>query len=41
MMEPIIVEFEVEASPEHAFDVWTSKPSLWWPRSHTVFRTRN
>jgi len=35
-MEPIVVEFEVGASPEHAFDVWTSKPSLWWPRSHTV-----
>jgi len=35
-MEPIVVEFEVEASPEHAFEVWTSKPSLWWPRSHTV-----
>jgi hypothetical protein len=35
-MEPIVVEFEVGASPEHAFDVWTSKPSLWWPRSHSV-----
>ncbi len=35
-MEPIVVEFDVKATPEHAFDVWTSKPSLWWPRSHTV-----
>ena len=35
-MEPIVVEFEVMASPEHAFDVWTSKPAMWWPRSHTV-----
>jgi hypothetical protein len=35
-MEPIVVEFEVEVSPAHAFDVWTSRPTLWWPRSHTV-----
>jgi len=35
-MEPIVVEFEVRASPQHAFDVWTTMPSLWWPRSHTV-----
>ena len=35
-MEPIVVEFDVRATPEHAFDVWTSKPSIWWPRSHTV-----
>ena len=35
-MEPIVVEFDVRATPEHAFDVWTSRPSLWWPRSHTV-----
>ena len=35
-MEPIVVEFEVDASPAHAFDVWTTRPTLWWPRSHTV-----
>jgi hypothetical protein len=35
-VEPIVVEFDVRATPEHAFDVWTSKPSMWWPRSHTV-----
>lgn len=37
-MEPIIVEFEVDASPAHAFEVWTSRPTMWWPRSHTVTR---
>jgi hypothetical protein len=36
MMEPIVVEFDVKVAPGHAFDVWTSKPSIWWPRSHTV-----
>ena len=35
-MEAIVVEFEVSTSPDHAFDVWTSKPSMWWPRSHTM-----
>ncbi|HUP18080.1 MAG TPA: SRPBCC domain-containing protein [Acidimicrobiia bacterium] len=24
--------------PGHAFEVWTEKPSMWWPRSHTVTR---
>ena len=38
MTEPIIVEFDVRASPGHAFRVWTEKPSMWWPRSHTVTR---
>jgi uncharacterized protein YndB with AHSA1/START domain len=34
-MEPIVVDFDVAATPEHAFDVWTSRTSIWWPRSHT------
>lgn len=38
MIDPIIVEFDVRASPGHAFEVWTAKPSMWWPRSHTVTR---
>jgi hypothetical protein len=38
VIEPIVVEFEVKATPEHAFEVWTSKPAMWWPRSHTVSR---
>ncbi|MFZ0625805.1 MAG: SRPBCC domain-containing protein [Acidimicrobiia bacterium] len=36
MTEPIILEFEVRASPERAFRVWTAGTSIWWPRSHTV-----
>lgn len=35
-MDPIVVEFDVNATPEHAFSVWTSLPSMWWPRSHTI-----
>ena len=33
---PIQLSFEVDCSPEHAFDVWTTRASLWWPASHTV-----
>jgi uncharacterized protein YndB with AHSA1/START domain len=35
-MEPIVVEFDVDCSPEHAFRIWTERTALWWPRSHTV-----
>lgn len=37
-MDPIVVEFEVAASPEHAFAVWTERCDLWWPRSHSMSR---
>jgi hypothetical protein len=36
VIEPIVVAFDVAAGPEHAFEVWTSHPSRWWPRSHTI-----
>ena len=35
-MEPIAVEFEVGATPDHAFTTWTEKCALWWPRSHCM-----
>jgi hypothetical protein len=35
-IEPIEIEFEVACSPEHAFDTWANKTSLWWPRSHSM-----
>ena len=28
--------FRVACSPEHAFDVWAARTSLWWPADHTV-----
>ena len=36
MTEPIEIEFEVACSPEHAFDTWANKTSMWWPPSHSV-----
>jgi uncharacterized protein YndB with AHSA1/START domain len=36
MIEPLRFSFVVACPPDHAFSVWTSKTSRWWPRSHTV-----
>jgi len=30
-MDPIELRFEVACSPEHAFQVWATRTSLWWP----------
>jgi uncharacterized protein YndB with AHSA1/START domain len=35
MNEPLEISFEVACSPEHAFDVWATRTSLWWPSSHS------
>ena len=36
MIESLIVEFDVNAAPAHAFDIWTRRCGVWWPHSHTV-----
>jgi hypothetical protein len=36
VIEPIELNFTVECSQEHAFDVWTARASMWWPVAHTV-----
>lgn len=41
MIEPLDLEFDVNASPDHAFAVWTEKLSAWWPSSHTISGTRD
>ena len=35
-MEPIVLAFVVACSPTHAFDTWTRRTSLWWPKGHSV-----
>jgi uncharacterized protein YndB with AHSA1/START domain len=35
-MEPIELSFAVACPPEHAFEVWTRRTSLWWPKGHSV-----
>ncbi len=36
MTDPIVLEFEVETKPGHAFDVWTQRGGSWWPPSHSM-----
>lgn len=33
---PLQLSFDVACSPQHAFDVWTSRIGTWWPTDHTV-----
>ena len=35
-MDPIEIEFQVACSPEHAFEVWATRASQWWPAGHSV-----
>jgi uncharacterized protein YndB with AHSA1/START domain len=34
--DPLVIEFEVGVSPQHAFETWTQRCATWWPPSHTV-----
>ena len=36
MIEPLRISFEVGCPPDHAFDTWTERFAMWWPRGHTV-----
>jgi hypothetical protein len=41
MIEPLRLEFDVRCSREHAFRVWTTKLTQWWPAGHTVTGSAN
>jgi uncharacterized protein YndB with AHSA1/START domain len=34
VIEPIRITVEVACPPAHAFTTWTTRTTLWWPRSH-------
>ena len=34
--EPLELRFTVACSPDHAFDTWANRTSLWWPHGHSV-----
>ncbi len=36
MIEPITITLELACSADHAFDTFTGKTDVWWPREHTV-----
>lgn len=35
MSEPLVIEFDVNTSPDRAFAVWTTRCATWWPADHT------
>jgi uncharacterized protein YndB with AHSA1/START domain len=35
-LAPLELRFTVACTPEHAFDVWANRTSLWWPHGHSV-----
>jgi uncharacterized protein YndB with AHSA1/START domain len=36
MIEPLRLSYEIDCPPEHAFDVWTTRLSMWWPKGHST-----
>ncbi len=36
MIEPLRLSYEIDCTAEHAFDVWTTQLSMWWPRGHSA-----
>jgi uncharacterized protein YndB with AHSA1/START domain len=35
-MEPLELDFTVSCPPEHAFEMWAERTSMWWPHGHSV-----
>jgi uncharacterized protein YndB with AHSA1/START domain len=35
-VEPLRLTFRIECAPAHAFAVWTTRLSAWWPKGHTT-----
>jgi uncharacterized protein YndB with AHSA1/START domain len=36
VIDPLLLEFGVDAPAHHSFVVWTAKIDRWWPASHTT-----
>jgi uncharacterized protein YndB with AHSA1/START domain len=36
VIEPLRLAYDVACPVQHAWDVWTTKFSLWWPKAHTA-----
>jgi hypothetical protein len=36
VIEPLRLSYEIGCSPEHAFEVWTTRVSTWWPKGHSA-----
>jgi hypothetical protein len=35
MSDELVFEFAVDCAAEHAFETWTRRASLWWPKGHS------
>ncbi len=35
-MSPLELSYDLTCSPDHAFEVWTTRMSTWWPKGHSV-----
>ncbi|HXQ76204.1 MAG TPA: SRPBCC domain-containing protein [Acidimicrobiales bacterium] len=36
MTEPLRLSYEIQCPAEHAFEIWTTRLSTWWPRGHSA-----
>ncbi|MEM7094063.1 MAG: SRPBCC domain-containing protein [Actinomycetota bacterium] len=35
-LQPLVYEFTVACSPDHAFTTWTTRMNGWWPKNHST-----
>jgi uncharacterized protein YndB with AHSA1/START domain len=36
VIEPLRFSYEIDCPVEHAFEVWTTRMSAWWPKGHSA-----
>jgi hypothetical protein len=36
VIEPLRLSYDIQCSAEHAFEVWTTRLSSWWPKGHSA-----
>jgi len=36
VIEPLRLSYEIECPRDHAFEVWTTRLSTWWPKGHST-----
>jgi hypothetical protein len=36
VIEPLRLSYEFQCPAEHAFEIWTTRLSTWWPRGHSA-----
>ena len=36
MIEPLRLAYELSCSADHAFEVWTTRIAIWWPKGHSA-----